>query len=203
MIQSLVMAFGYRMRSGKDEAVAEIIRRRSGNGPGWFDIRGYSFAKSLKQEINTMAKEHGGMHELFLDMDLPEWVVYDPAAPMDDPYCPLGKQRGLLQYHGVFRREQDPEYWVKRVAAQIEAEAPEIALLGDLRFLNEFAWAHEYGDCIRVDRPGLPLGTHVSETELSQLPDSAWDGVLVNDSTLDDFKEASVNMFDALLQRLQ
>jgi hypothetical protein len=203
MIESLIMGFGYRMRSGKDTVVSEIIKRRSGSGPGWFNIKPYSFAKALKQEVNDMAERLGSMKNLFLNADFPDWVQYDPAAPMDDPHCPLGKQRTLLQYWGVYRREQDPEYWVERVAEQIEKEAPEIALLSDLRFLNEFIWIKEYGDCVRVDRPNLPPATHVSETELSVLPDSEWDGILTNDSTLEDFKVAGVLMFDRLLDRLQ
>lgn len=203
MINSLIFGFGFRMRSGKDTCVAEITRRRSGNGPGWYDIKPYSFAKALKQEVNEMAERSGGMKNLFLNTDFPEWVQYDAAAPMDDPFCPLGKQRFLLQYWGVYRREQEADYWVRRVAEQIEAEAPEIALISDLRFINEFSWIKEYGDCIRVDRPGLPSASHISETELSSVPDKEWDGIITNDSTLEDLKHAGVLMFDRLLERIQ
>lgn len=203
MINSLVFGFGYRMRSGKDTTVSAIMERRSGNGPGWYNIKPYSFAKALKLEVNDMAERSGGMSNLFLRDDFPEWVQFDPIAPMDDPYCPLGKQRALLQYWGVHRREQDADYWVKRVAEQVEKDSPEIALLSDLRFLNEFSWIREYGDCIRVDRPGLPPATHVSETELSILKDSEWDGIITNDGTLEELKEAGVKMFDQLLDRLQ
>ena len=203
MIESLIMGFGFRMRSGKDTTVAAIMERRSGSGPGWYRIKPYSFAQALKHEVNDMAKNAGGMKNLFLSADFPAWVQYDPVAPMDDPYCPLGKQRALLQFWGVYRREQEADYWVKRVAEQIEKDAPEIALLSDLRFLNEFNWIKEYGDCVRVDRPGLPPATHVSETELADVPNNQWDGILTNDSTLEDLKIAGVKMFDMLMERLQ
>jgi hypothetical protein len=202
-IDSVVLGFGYRMRSGKDTCVAEIIKRRSGNGPGWYNIKPYSFAKALKFEVSEMANRSGGMKNLFLRADFPEWVQYDYDAPLDDPYCPYGKQRALLQYWGVYRREQDENYWVKRVAEQVEADRPELALISDLRFKNEFAWIQEYGECIRVDRPGLPPATHVSETELADVSDNQWDAILTNDGTLEELKEAAVVLFDRLLDKVQ
>lgn len=219
MIQSLLFGFGYKMRSGKDEAVKEIIRRRSGNGPGWYDIRKYSFAQELKREVTKNALASGGMKHMFSDglridgagfmqengniLALPDWVQYDPNAPLDDVDCPLGKQRSLLQFWGgEYRRGADPLYWVKKLAARLEDEKPEIALISDVRYFNEFSWVQEHGDCVKVVRPGLPKGTHPSETELDMLSDKSWDGILTNDGTLEEFQEASVRMFDALMDNL-
>ena len=219
MIQSLLFGFGYKMRSGKDEAVKEIIRRRSGNGPGWYDIRKYSFAQELKREVTKNALASGGMKHMFSDglridgagfmqengniLALPDWVQYDPDAPLDDVDCPLGKQRSLLQFWGQeYRRSVNPTYWIDKLSKRIEDEKPEIALVSDLRYLNEFAWVREYGDCVRVDRPGLPQGTHSSETELSTLPDSSWDGILTNDGTLEELQDAAVLIFDKLLDQI-
>jgi len=188
------------MRSGKDSVAAEIIKQRSGQ----YDIRRYAFADALKQEVNDMAKACGGMRELFLlNPLLPQWVEYDPVAPMDDPLCPLGKQRSLLQFWGVYRREQEQDYWVNKVAQKLEEEKPEICLITDLRFMNEFLWAKEYGDTIRVDRPGLPLGTHVSETSLACLADSEWDAVIANCGTLAELKRKALITFDKLMEEPQ
>jgi hypothetical protein len=134
---------------------------------------------------------------------LPDWVQFDPNAPMDDVDCPLGKHRELLQWWGgEYRRSADPLYWVNKLAKRIEDEKPEIALVSDVRYLNEFSWIQEHGDCIRVDRPGLPSGTHSSETELNILPNKSWDGILTNDGTLEEFQDASVLMFDRLMDSI-
>ena len=65
MIETLIFGFGHRARHGKDTVAAEIIKRRAGNGPGWYDVRTYSFAKELKDEVNVAATKAGGMHVLF------------------------------------------------------------------------------------------------------------------------------------------
>jgi hypothetical protein len=209
-IESIIFGLGYKARSGKDTAVAEIITKRSLD----YDVRRYSFADALKREVNAAAVEAGGMNNLLtlgskrfvMDngyfKDFPDWVQYDPKAPMDDPLCPLGKQRTLLQFWGGdYRRSQDPEYWIKKLAERISEEKPEIALITDLRYLNEFEFCKEYGETIKVVRPGLPQGTHASETELDSVPDAKWSAVLTNDGSLEQFKQKSVELFEDVLTR--
>ena len=145
VVQSVVIGFGHRARSGKD-TVAQMIKQYRGiTDPADFevgafdlraptyDIRIYSFAGELKREVNENAEKSGGMIRLFdngLRMEgagywqtngnilpLPEWVQYDPNAPMDDPLCPYGKQRALLMWWGTeFRRSINPDYWVQKLA---------------------------------------------------------------------------------------
>ena len=221
-IDSLVIGFGYRARSGKDVAVAEIIKQRGLLSPEqcvgeewlWeenrYDIRRYAFADALKREVNAAALAVGGMANLLTNpnnrfamckgyyMDFPEWVQYDPNAPMDDPMCPLGKQRTLLQWWGAeYRRAQDPDYWVRQLANTIELEKPQVALVSDLRFENEMQFVLQYGEAIRVDRAGLPAATHISETALDDCTD--WALVLENNGTLDEFREGAVTAFDEIL----
>ena len=229
MIDSVVFGFGYKMRSGKDTAVAEVIKQRGllerttlqqtaegkdgrFNTEERYDIRRYAFADALKREVNAAALEAGGMEKLFLPnrrfalckgyyMEFPEWVQYDSNAPMDDPLCPLGKQRTLLQFWGAeYRRSQDPDYWVKQLANTIELEKPQIALISDLRFANEMAFVKEYGETIRVDRAGLPPSTHASETALDDVSPEDWSIILTNDGTLSEFLEGAVTCFDELLK---
>jgi hypothetical protein len=228
MIQSLVFGLGHRARHGKDAAAAAIIERRSGTGPGWYDIRRYAFATELKREVNKNAMGSGGMIKLFGDglreeagggymqtngnfLHLPEWVQYDPDAPMDDPECPLGKQRTLLQWWGgEYRRGAEPDYWIKRIAARIEAENPEIALITDMRYQNEMAFCMEHGETIKVERissNGMPyrapgVVAHASEEELAWLPDSSWSAILTNDGSLEELQDAAVATFDKLLDQI-
>ncbi len=220
MIDSVIFGFGFRARSGKDVAVAEIIRQRGllpetstdnllKNEQERYDIRRYAFADALKREVNAAAIEAGGMENLFLPnrrfamckgyyMDFPDWVQYDPDAPMDDPMCPLGKQRSLLQFWGAeFRRKQDSDYWVRQLAQQIELEKPQIACITDLRFPNEMKFVQQYGEAVRVDRAGLPPSTHVSETALADSTD--WSIILENSGSLEDFKASAIVVFDELL----
>ena len=227
-IDSVVLGIGHRARHGKDTVAAEIIKRRSGNGPGWYDIRQYSFARELKEEVNKNAMMIGGMPKLFDPiyrtegsgymqtngnlLQLPDWVQYEPQPDMSDPLCPYGKQRTLLQWWGMeYRRSVDPYYWVKKLAERLEREKPEIALLTDMRFPNEMAFCKEYGETIKVERRN-PDGTlyiapgilpHSSEEALANVPDNQWSGILTNDGTLEELKEAAVIMFDMLMDKVQ
>jgi hypothetical protein len=223
MIDSVIFGFGYRARSGKDTAVAEIIKQRGLTSPPHtdskvygaceerYDIRRYAFADALKREVNAAAIAWGGMENLFKPnhrfamcngyyMDFPDWVQYDADAPMDDPLCPLGKQRSLLQFWGAeYRRAQDPDYWVRQLANTIELEKPQIACISDMRFPNEMAFVLQYGETVRVDRAGLPPSTHASETALQDVSDEDWSIILENNGTLEEFLEGVVTAFDELM----
>ena len=138
MIDSIVLGFGYKMKSGKDTAVAEIIKQRgllnddTANNAERYDIRRYAFADALKREVSSAAQAAGGLENLINNLrpQLPDWVQYEPGAE---------KPRLLLQWWGGdFRRGQDLEYWVRQLEQQIELEKPQFALLSDMRYLNEF-----------------------------------------------------------------
>ncbi len=216
VIQSVVFGYGYRARSGKDTA-AQTIKQERGDQ---YDIRLYSFAGELKREVTECADKSGGIRHLFDPglysefggylqengniLSLPEWVQYEPDADMTDPLCPYGKMRLLLQWWGTqYRRSVNPNYWVQRVAKRIAEEKPEIALITDVRFLNEVAFCQEYGEAIKIERPELPplegaAASHVSETELDSFKD--WDDVVVNDGSLEEFRERVLFSFDMLLE---
>jgi hypothetical protein len=217
-IQSIIFGFGYRARSGKDTVVAAILEGRS----NLYKIKRYGFADELKREVNEAALKSGGMRNLFSDglrgegcgflqtngnvIPLPEWVQPDPNAPMDDPFCPLGKERLLLQWWGgEFRRGADPDYWIKKVAQHISEDNPEVALISDVRYLNEVRFVQKYGEAIKVDRPGLPslhgaAGVHASELALADFQD--WDDVIVNDANLETLRERALFSFDMLLSSI-
>ena len=212
VIHSVIFGFGHRMRSGKDLACQTILRERS----DFYSLKQYSFAKALKAEVTELALKSGGMPNLFSDglryegagyyradgaiVQLPDWVQYDPAAPMDDPDCPLSKQRTFLQFWGVFRRGEDPDYWIKQVAKQIAEDKSEISLVSDLRFENEMRFVQTYGEAIRIDRPSVKsTNAHISEEALANIPDDRWDAIILNDGNLEKFREDVLFTFDMLL----
>jgi hypothetical protein len=214
-IQSIIFGYGYKARSGKDLAVATIIAERG----HLYDIRRFGFADELKKEVNEAALKSGGMRNLFSDglryegcgflqtngevLSLPEWVQPDPNAPMDDPLCPLGKERLLLQWWGgEYRRGADQDYWIKKVAQRIVDEEPEISLLADVRYPNEIAFCQKYGEAIKINRPCLPqlaemAKNHSSETSLDSF--DGWDDVIKNDSSIEEFRERVLFSFDMLM----
>lgn len=217
----IVMGIGHRARYGKD-TVANMIKEERGKE---YNIAISPFAAALKQEVNENALKAGGMRRLFGEknggsggdpyeymradgafVELPPWVQYDPDPPMDDPLCPLGKQRTLLQWWGSeFRRAIDPNYWVDKNAKFISESGAEIVLVPDMRFLNELDFCQEYGETIKVHRPNFDngVGDHISETALAYLDDEDWSAVILNDGTLEDLRERALMAFDGLMEKVQ
>ncbi len=95
--------------------------------------------------------------------------------------------RQTLQLWGTeYRRRQDPDYWVKRLEEKLVGL--EKVVIDDVRFLNEVEMVQRLGGrVIRIDRPGPNESTHASENELNDF--DGWDGVIVNDGTLEDLAE--------------
>ena len=221
MIDSVVFGFGYKARSGKGTAVDEIIKQRGlldpmkttlGDSQDRYDIRKYSFADALRREVNALLSRSKGAMGLLVKerpthlvqanenfIELPDWVVFDAHAEVSPQY-PYGKHRSLYQWYGTeYRRSIDDAYWVRQLAQRIELEKPQIALLDDMRFPNEMSWVKEYGEAIRVDRPGLPPSVHISETALDCMSDEDFSIILENSGTLEEFLEGAVTCFDELL----
>ena len=223
-IDSVVIGFGYRARSGKDTAVAEIIKQRglvpalqgwphsTQGGSGFlerYDIRKYSFADALRREVDAEYRKAGGVEKVFAPnycfakkgyvVTLPDWVKYDPNGEVNEQY-PLGKQCTLLQWWGTeYKRADDDDYWVRQLAQQIELEKPAIACITDMRFPNEFSFCEQYGETVLVDKHDLPPSTHASETALAGKSPEDWSLILDNNGTLEQFLEGAVTAFDELM----
>lgn len=178
-----IIGLGYKARHGKDSAAKAMV--------GEFDhtilpdstlmrVVKTSFAAALKQEVEALAKAIGGMENLAVLFNLAalsqgKKVIYDPNPPMDDPDCPSGKQRSILQWYGTdFWRKKDPDHWVKKVAASIKEIDADVFLIPDVRFKNEANWIRsEGGIVVKVTCPNLPADkiltnqmTHESEVQL-------------------------------------
>ena len=99
--------------------------------------------------------------------------------------------RRILQWWGTeYRRTADPDYWTKAWSRKVEQFdlAQTHVLVDDVRFTNELSTirAHD-GLIIKIERPGFDgANNHASETSLDEY--DAWDAIIVNDGTLEEFK---------------
>lgn len=203
----MILGFGYRARQGKDTVCAAIVEAR-----GVLGVKRYGFADEVKREVNTAFKCCGGPAGFFSLWDSlggllvpprPAWVTPELDPPMDDPLCPYGKYRSLLQWWGTeYRRSQDPDYWVKRLAKTIAGEQPRHAVISDVRFPNEFNWIKSQGGVVvKVVRPAYAIpSTHLSECALDTFK---FDYTLVNSDENPDasgklagITRVSVRLFD-------
>lgn len=177
------IGFGYKARRGKDTACRAIVEQY-----GYLGVKQYAFADELRAEINAAveiefhgASRCGPLSYADAMRRVCKWagVSYDPTTATPEPGYPYGKQRALYQWWGTeYRRMNDPQYWVKRLAARIEQEQPKWAVISDVRFFNEFEFC-DYR--VRMERPGFEIDDgahHISERQLDTMPQSRWDDVI-------------------------
>jgi len=107
--------------------------------------------------------------------------------------------RRILQWWGTeYRRAEDPDYWTKAWAKKIrdyDLEQCHI-LVDDVRFFNELRIIRSLGGrFVKIDRPGFAAGgNHASETSLDGFDD--WDAVVLNDGSLDQFRQKVNDLVD-------
>jgi hypothetical protein len=99
--------------------------------------------------------------------------------------------RRILQWWGTeYRRAEDPDYWTKAWGRKVEQYdvGNMYVLVDDVRFINELNVIKEHGGLIvKIERPGFDgANNHASETSLDDY--DAWDGKILNDGTLNEFK---------------
>jgi hypothetical protein len=107
--------------------------------------------------------------------------------------------RSRLQNYGMTRRNQDPEYWIKKVFSDEPKDADQWQshwqwpihdiVISDVRFPNEVDAIHARGGVVwRIVRPDVrPLdGNHVSETGIASL---SVDREILNDGSLWDLQK--------------
>lgn len=162
--QTVFIGLGYKARQGKD-TVAETIAAKNCHA---YNIKVYGFGDELKREVELI-----GPSKIAFSSGIP----LDPNPDMSDPLCQTqwGKQSRVLQHHGEFRRKQDPFYWVRKLRASVEMDNPQIAIIKDVRHLNELYFVKAFGGfTVKVTRIGfVDLSrdpNHVSETQLDNVP---------------------------------
>lgn len=179
-MSTLIIGFGYRARSGKDTAVKAILEGRNG-----LDVRRYGFADALKAEV--AGRE--------LELCQKYGIKYEPE----------NKHRTLLQWYGTeYRRAQDPNYWIERMAERIQEEEPDVALISDMRFVDEAEFVKESGGfTVNVIRTGFTdpntNSAHKSESALDGYP---FDFELRAESgDVAGLQAAALRLFDGLVRR--
>lgn len=183
----IILGLGNKARNGKDTAAAAIknyydtLRKHQSYHAGKITaprVQIFGFADALYEEVNEALGKYvfQWLNDATVERWLPDWVQPDPN-PEVSARSPLGKHPKLLQWWGTeFRRAQNPYYWTDKLEARINAAAPDIALVTDMRFKNEAEKIKIMGGAtVLVERingdgtqyidPNRPAD-HPSETEL-------------------------------------
>ncbi|PWG61732.1 hypothetical protein [Sediminicurvatus halobius] len=140
-------------------------------------------------------RDHGFRRRMLAgvaDSDLCELILTQPNSP-----------REILQRWGTdYRREQDPDYWVRQAEAtwwqHHQSDAPPVGMANtSTRFDNELAWIRAMGGhVVRVDRPGVePESDYISERPV---PDNAVDYVIDNSGGIDELRGEVMQMLLSL-----
>jgi len=190
----LLIGLGSKAKNGKD-TVAQAFKEALGNS-----VRLYSFANELK----TYCKDHHA--ELLLDWQVANGTEEVPVSKED----PIYGYSAILQYYGTdIVRAKDPNHWVKALEHRIEVEQPEIAVITDVRFLNEATWIKENGgtliDVIRRKKDGTRWldpnrdPNHISETALDEY--LGWDYVLLaGDGEIEKLKSKALGVLHNVIR---
>ena len=145
--------------SGKKQAgkntVATILAQKLGK-----QCVEYAFADALKLEVAQACKVSVAVIEMHKE-------TYRP----------------LLQAWGSLRRAKNVDYFTEIVVRKILAQKPEVAILTDVRYLNEAECVRKAGGyLIRVARSTAVDDTHESETSLDHFTE--WDGLILNTGSM-------------------
>ena len=109
--------------------------------------------------------------------------IHEPRSP-----------RFILQHWGTeYRRAQDPDYWVKKTAEQIDRVTESAVLISGTRFQNEIAMTRRLGGfLLHVSRPGFQKqNTHASEIDIP-IEFSDWE--IINDASLEALELKSIHL---------
>jgi hypothetical protein len=136
----LALALGFTRQVGKDTLCERLCQLDS-------RFRRFAFADALRRELAPFLQQQFGI-------DI--WT----CMPEQKEFC-----RPYLILHGMTRRSQDPDYWVKKTLDEIEealAREPDICPIAvDARFSNEIhILRRDLGArIIHVTRDGAPEPT--------------------------------------------
>lgn len=209
----LVIGFGYRARHGKDTAVATLIERYQ----TVYNIRSYSFAGTLKAEVydkllKPMDPAWYSAPFNYLKLPHPTGEVTERAAKVqwiNDHKEDLGR---VLQWYGTeYVRAKDPFHWVRSVRSQIVEEMPQVALISDVRFKNEFLWVKSLpGFMVKVVRLNEDGSLWLDPTRDPNHPSEVdLDGVRFDfeitckSGAVDELRQDALTVFDMIRRTLQ
>lgn len=104
--------------------------------------------------------------------------------------------RKLLQDIGMAGRAYDPECWLRHMRWSNPIRYKKPTVITDVRFENEAQWIlRNGGTLVRIIRPDLTVGEHVSETEQKKI---ACQYEILNASTVQDLHTTIENLILSL-----
>lgn len=159
---SLIIGLSGKIGAGK----TTLARAFAARAPGRLV---YSFAEPLKRVVASL---YGATAE----------QLFGGEKNSPSPY-PGWTWRQIVQHVGMMHRDVDPLVWIRRTFGAIAAFGDHVAIIDDVRFVNEAdAIRSRGGVVVRLDRVGV-VDQHVSETDLD---DYAFDWTLPADASVGD-----------------
>lgn len=120
-----------------------------------------AFGDFVKNEVKTMLKAVG--------------IIYQEEDKE--------KFRWLLQRWGDFRKEQDPQYWIKKVFHEVQ-KYPRV-VISDCRFINEIEEVKKRGGVVfKIIRNTNLKDSHPSEKEIDLYQN--FDAIIENNGTIEE-----------------
>lgn len=125
----------------------------------------------------------------------------------------IQKDRLFLQLVGTeWGRNIDPDIWINLVLEKVAllkkaktTKQEENIYISDLRFINEMKALKNKGwICVKLvrdftgDREGTGKKTHTSEYELDSIEEDAWDYIIENKGTIEEFYALLDNMMEKI-----
>jgi hypothetical protein len=222
---TFVIGLGHEAEQGKDTLAAHLIdsfgKRKEGKWGKNFpiDIRRYAFGDALKVEVFDFLESlrFTQVYGFTAPMVTPLTPDLKKSECQDSFYLPLPQigsgglteeqkiawvnhhkeeLRKLLQFWGTeFRRGQYAKYWVSKIENKIEVDQPQVAIITDMRFLNETEICDTQ---IRLVRPNFENKAkgHASESELDTF---AYPWTIVGES-VEDLKKKGEELVRGILR---
>lgn len=174
-----IIGISGKAQHGKD-TVATILAEEYG-------YRRFAFADALKRIAYDTDPMIDAIHSM-------QWLVDQMGW---DEAKKIPEVRSYLQRLGAAARNNlDKGVWIRAAMRGVDDFVKDggKAVITDMRYQNEHAALFKRGAfLLRVERPGLVDGTHLSETDLD---DSEFSAVITNDGTIQDLVHAVCATFD-------
>lgn len=175
----IIVGVAGALEAGKDTIANYMVRR--------YGFVRRAFADSLKEEVLTRMQKTLRAYTTAAYWRDDDGLIHDLIWVKKDAFS-----RAILQEWGTeLRRQDDPDYWIKRFQAWAHEHQPQRVVVSDTRFENEAVTILGMGGyLVRVTRPGRTGDTHQSERDLDHW--TLWAGTFQNDGTIADL-EAKVD----------
>lgn len=176
----MLIGLSGHMRAGKDVVADYLCRVHHFVRIGFADTLKREVARTLRRTLTEYVRIHYG----FTDREQIDATITDLLYVNRDPVT-----RALLQEWGTdLRREEDPQYWVRKWQTAYLDSGAENVVCADVRFPNEArAILACHGKLWLVRRPNAEGNGHESESFCETF--HGWNAVIDNTGTLADLHQ--------------